>query len=562
MNSPNTTRSVSTIRDALVRALRDAATQYNPMDLEAPVAVLWTDSERAWSDVAEMLGRTVPLVRLGAYDAEAGLGPAIYLRLAVAEHLRKIDGRDAFPLVVYLPGVSRRQLIDIEGLPEELRPLGGLVVQGAFFAQKRSGLDWTPFAFLTNSSTGLNLNVPNDRETKSALRRLLPRLLDLDIAELRGKELTAVELAGIAVDDPARDILLWLDHPERFKSEAVASGEWSAFVELVRAKSKYDVDPEKDGLLTAGVRLGDRMGPWNGVWARFADSPHSFPGIPELLRRAKPEGLIPLHSDSWPQENEEAESAAFAALAALVSQPNSAVRQRLSELSETHGTRLKSVWARLGMTPAAEAIGQLNALATATSTTAPGNNVVDLAEHYVSSGWEADDLFMRSLRSLESGHPSSRNVAKVAESLYRPWLEATVTSFQNAWQSATTDPSLPPIDYDSMNDGSCVVFVDGLRYDLAVELAQDLSQRGLQTSLSWSLAAVPTVTSTCKPAVSPVSKEFTVGAELAPQCLGGQAYSQDQLKRALDKNRWAFVPADSEGTLRAGVGSKAVTSTN
>jgi hypothetical protein len=536
-------RFVSTVRDALVRALSDAA-QYNPMDLEAPVAVLWPDSEGAWAQVAESLRRVLPLVKLGPYDAELGSGPAVHLRLAVADHAHKIGGEGGLPLIVYLPGVSRRQLVDTEALTEELRPLGGLIVRSAFFAQK-NGSDWTPLAFFTNSITGLNLRVASDRETKNALRRLLLRLMDLEISELRGRELTSIELAGIAVDDPVWQILLWLDDPERFKSEALASGEWAAFVELVRAK--YGVDPDKDGPLIAGQKLGDRLGPWASVWSRFADAPRSFPAIPALLRQAQPEGQIPLHAESWPQENEEAEAAAFAAVAALASQPISAVRERLVELRRTHTPRLASVWAKLGMTPAAELIEQLSDLSVATSATAPGNTVTDLATHFVSTGWEADRLFMGCLSSLEPGHPSAKEANKVAEALYRPWLEATVTSFQNAWQSAGPGPSPSPVDTGSVSDGTCVVFVDGLRYDIAAELAHDLNQRGLQTSVDWSLAAVPTVTSTCKPAVSPVSGAFVAGSELAPQCVGGQAYSQDQLKRVLEENKWDFIPADSAG---------------
>jgi hypothetical protein len=543
MNSPSATRSAITIRDALVRALR-AAAQFNPIDLDAPVAILWPDSERVWSQVAETLGRVIPLVSLGPYDAESGTGPAMYLRLAVAEHQRKSGGESEFPLLVYLPGLSRRQLVDTETLAEELRPLGGLIVRSAFFAQK-NGADWTPLAFFANSSTGLNLKVANDRETKDALRRFLPRLLDVEVADLRGRDLTSTELAGIAVDDPVREILLWLDDPERFQREATAEGGWPAFVGLLRAK--YGIDPEEDGPLLAGQRLGDRLGSWSGVWTRFADSPQSFPGIPALLRRAMDDGQIPLHSDSWPQENEEAESAAFAFLADMASQPIAIVRQRLSELSKANGSRLTSVWSKLGLTPAAETVEQLNSLATATTMTAPGNTVSELAEHYASTGREADDLFMRSLRSLQPGHPSAKDATKVAEALYRPWLEATVTSFQNVWQSMTPDESLSRTNSGSFGDGTCIVFVDGLRYDLAVELAQELDQQGLQTKLEWSLAAVPTVTSTCKPAVSPVAHDFTAGPELAPQCTGGQSYSQDQLKRALDNNRWAFIPADSEG---------------
>ena len=96
MNSPNTTRSVSTIRDALVRALRDAATQYNPMDLEAPVAVLWTDSDAPGLTSLKCLDAP----SLGAprrLRCRSGSGACNLSETCGGRTPTKIDGRDAFP---------------------------------------------------------------------------------------------------------------------------------------------------------------------------------------------------------------------------------------------------------------------------------------------------------------------------------------------------------------------------------------------------------------------------------------------------------------------------------
>ncbi|QZT60282.1 BREX-1 system phosphatase PglZ type B [Mycolicibacterium austroafricanum] len=543
MTATTTTARVLTVRDALFRAIRDAA-EYNPTDVEAPVAVLWPDADGAWGSLVEKSARDLRVLRLGDYRPETNTGPTIFLRIEIARQARTSGADGGLPPVVYLPGVSRKQLADTESLPEELRPLGGLLVRSCVFAQ-RNGSDWTPFAFFTNAGVGLNLKVSGDGETRKALRRCLPRLLDIDVSSLSGRVLSSVDFDELVVDDPVRDILLWLDNPDLFQSEAQSEGKWAGFVSLVSAK--YGTDPEKDGPLAAGARMGDRTGPWAAVWARFVESPRSYPAIPEVLRRSKPEDVMPLHTDSWPQDNKDAEAAAFAGVSALAGKPNADMRQRLSALSKEHAPRLTTVWAKLGLTPAAGVVEQLTALASATSSTATGATVEDLAEHYASTGWRADDAFMNALRSLEPGHSSAKAVTQVAESLYRPWLEATTATFQNAWQSVAPAPTSRPMKIALADSGTCIVFVDGLRYDTAMALSQNLDQRGMNTRIDWAFAAVPTVTGTCKPSVSPASDEFTTGSELAPKRASGAAYSQEQLKRALADRGWTFIPGDTDG---------------
>ena len=136
-------------------------------------------------------------------------------------------------------------------------------------------------------------------------------------------------------------------------------------------------------------------------------------------------------------------------------------------------------------------------------------------------------------------------VAKIGEALYRPWLEETVWAFQDAWGGQGSTSQGP----GSVSEpaGTCLVFVDGLRFDVGRALAEVVNAKGLGSELGWRLAAVPTVTSTCKPAVSPVASGFAGGHELAPRTTAGAAYSQDKLKRALADAGWQFVPEDSDG---------------
>lgn len=75
----------------------------------------------------------------------------------------------------------------------------------------------------------------------------------------------------------------------------------------------------------------------------------------------------------------------------------------------------------------------------------------------------------------------------------------------------------------SAEEGACVLFVDGLRYDIGRLLAERLQAFGLHVQVGRRWAALPTVTATAKPAVTPVTDEI-VGAEMpadfAPQGSG------------------------------------------
>ncbi len=65
--------------EALLDALRSAA-GYNRADMVPPAAVLWTDKDRRWEEIAPRLRAELPLLTLGTYDPKALTGPAIWLR--------------------------------------------------------------------------------------------------------------------------------------------------------------------------------------------------------------------------------------------------------------------------------------------------------------------------------------------------------------------------------------------------------------------------------------------------------------------------------------------------
>ena len=541
MTSMMTTGVVDTVRDHLVQAIHTAA-DFNSADVIAPAAVLWTDADRAWGGVVAALRHDLPIVTMGHYDPEQMVGPVPWLRLEMVR--RGLASSSRGPLVVYLPGVSRKNLTDASELPDDLQPLAGLVVMCTFFSQ-RNGADWTPSAFLTNEVHGLGLAIAGSKETKEALARAFPRLLDSRVRELKGRTLDSADFDRLLVDDPPRQLLAWMNNPDGYRGDLEAKGEWDGFVSL--AKQQYKVDLVGDGVLRAGQLLGEREGKWAEVWNRFAEVPQMYPQVVSALRAGKPDGvMISLHSDSWPQDNDQAEDEAFAALASMVGSPIGEMRARLAQLHKAHAHRLDTVWAKLNQTPAAALIERLAELEETTATVGIGSKLVDLAHQYASAGWRADAAFVAVLSALELGHPSAGIAENIAESLYQPWLEETVSQFQNVWFASPPSGSEPGV---ALNEpaGTCVIFVDGMRYDVASGLSEALEERGLDSDLQWGLAGIPTITSTCKYSVSPVAELLQGGEQLSPTTPAGGVVSQEPLKKLLTDNGWQYIPADGVG---------------
>lgn len=539
MTTMSTSTRPQTVRDVLVHALRSAAA-HNPADVAAPIAVLWPDAEGVWAAVAPSLGGEVQVLTLGEHDPDRGRGPVPWLRIQTVLGEGTSDGL----LVVYLPGVSRKELVDPGRLREGLQPLAGMVVRSAVFAQ-RNGSDWTPSAFLTNDTQGLGLSVSASKETREALARSLFRVLECRVSDLVGRNLDSSDFDKLLVADAPRRVLTWLGSPEEKQAAWEADGTWAGFVSLVR--KEYKVHPVTDGQLAAARKLGDREGKWAEVWTRFVESPHAYPGVVDALRLARPDDvLLPTHPDSWPQDNDDAEKAALAGVSGLVGKPADQVRTALTALHATHAPRLDTVWATLGETPAAFLVDRLGDLADLTESIGVGTDVPALAAHHARAGWRVDRAFTAALATLEQGHPQSGAVASVAESLYRPWLEASSLAFQQAWAVA------PPAGHDAgiaadEPAGTCALFVDGLRFDLAAELALALQSRGLTTDLGWRLAGVPTVTGTCKPAVTPVAGALYTGAGLNPTTPAGALATHEALKKLMGDAGWQFLTEDSTG---------------
>lgn len=508
-------KSVTQIPPTLLEAVRQSlalTARYNSSDATAPAAILWTDADGQWEPLVAKLKPLMPeLFTLGVYAPGQKIGPAIWLRCIIERALPDIKiPNDSVP-VIYIPNVSRQTLRAAEECPDELKPLVELQYRGAVWTQV-NGKDWTVEAFFVSEDGGLGLDVSRDQKTRQAMQGALTSLVTAPLSVLRGKRLEAEDFDKLMIGDTVRDLLLWLNDPAATRDDWDAA-KWTAFCS--RCKAEYDFDPVSDGEIVGGEKLGMRQNAWLGVWQRFAESPGLYPGIPNLLRRAKPSSLI-FDKEPWPSKNEKAESTLKDALSAFTTLSPADARKKILALEAEHGERRSWVWAKLGQTSLANALGHLAILAKETEHSIGGDTPDSMAETYSKSGFLADDAVLKALDAVKAVE-DIQAVTVAVRALYLPWLDDGARRFQETM----TDHELP--DAAKVKESSvsyahreCILFCDGLRFDLGRRLVILGEERHLRAQMKHAWAALPTVTGTAKPAVSPVSGE-----------LGGASQSQD-----------------------------------
>jgi hypothetical protein len=476
-------------------ALRRACS-FDHNDRVPPAALLWADKEAVWRPVVARLGASLPVVTLGDYDGER-TGPAIWLRCVVDRTVGDVP-EDEVP-IVYVPGYDRGDLRAIEECPTELQPIAELQYRGAFFGS-RAGRDWTTTAFFSNREEGLGIEIGRDADTDAAFARALPVLLDEPVALMRQKApLRAADLGALLDPDPVKTLLRWLDDPTNLEGLDAAARE-----EFIRvARDDYGFSPTDDGPIVAAERLGGRVGAWKTVWDRFAENPSRYLGVVERLRQARPvEVLVVDDLGSWPQDNEDGERALRSALSALADRPADEVRAAVMRFENEHGKRRAWVWATLGQAPLAGALRHLAELARGTESQLGGETPAEIAEAYANGGWRIDDFMLLAIAAVEA--KSDRDAVEGAvAALYRPWADTCARRFQESALAHGTSEfgSEPP----TPTAGECVLFTDGLRFDLGARLARRIQGHGIEAELAWQLTALPSLTATAKPAVSPAA---------------------------------------------------------
>ena len=492
-------KDTRTLLDALKDSL--AASSRSSEGMASPVAVLWTDAGGQWASLLPTLRAALPyFYTFGKYDPETRTGPSIWLKCIVDRSLPEAPPSDQIP-ILYLSRVSRQDLRAAGDCPPQLQPLVELQFRGRVWHQP-SGQDWTVMAFLV-SEDGLGLEIAGDRRTEEAFLRALPMLAESDTRALKGRRLDADDFDKLSVQDPVRDLLLWLNNPEAFEASA-KGGRWEAFRGL--CQSEFGIDPgrlhvaEVATLLLRGEMRLDR------VWDRFVEAPQLYSGVIKRLREPMGlgQGSLQLDPSRDPRINEREEIELRSSLESVATLPHKVACERVMQLEALHAPRRDWLWARMGESPWAVSLQPLSKLAMASENPVGGSTLSAAAAAYAGSGYQCDSAAMEALASFRSG-PEANLVARVVRGLYEPWLDKSARHFQTLVvaepQELRKEVTQPTTDKDT-----CLLFVDGLRFDLAERLASQLEAKSLKVRTTHRLAPLPTVTATAKPVASPITK--------------------------------------------------------
>lgn len=500
----------TTLLEAIKGSLENAG-RYNSGDALPPAAILWTDADGEWLPLVKKLRALMPeLLTCGPYEPEQKIGPAIWMRCVIDGTLPEINLPEKAIPILYLPKVSRQELRTPETCRDELKPLIELQFRGTVWTQV-NGKDWTIEAFLVSENGGLGVDMARDQKTRTAMLGAIEVLATTPIPSLRGHKLEAEDFDRLMIGDTIRDLLLWISNPTQCKEEWEVIAKWLAFKS--RCQAEYNLDPESEGDITAAERLGLKQGAWENVWKRYIESPSLYPGIPAALRKAKPQALI-YDREPWPDENEKDEASLRTALIGLSAQAPIDARQNILLLDKQHGERRNWIWAQMGLSPLVVALEHLKILAEISSVSQTGSTPDAMAQIYTQELYKADDAVLQAM-SLVKSVDDQRAVKEAIRALYLNWLDDSVRAFQSVVEKTPLQNSTGLKDrLVEAEPGQCLLFVDGLRYDVAQRLLGKAREYPLLVSEGYRWAALPSVTSTAKPAITPIA-DGLIGGQIA-----------------------------------------------
>lgn len=533
--------------DYLASQLRSSAT-YNSAVQVAPAAILWTDIECQWQSAMPYIKQHLSeLVELGEYKPDQRIGPAIWIKCAIAGLLEDCElPKDKTP-IIYLPGVGRKDLRAIEQCPDELRPLAELQYRGCWWAYNTAGRDWSVGSFLTNPRVGLELDVAKDRKTQEAILNILPDLLETPDEALKGKKLEAQDFNSIVMEDPAKDILSWLNDPKD-KKHSWADRKWAAFQQT--CTESYDFNPESSDVNQVLFKLCEAESEWSSVWQRFVDTAHNLPSLVSRLSTIQPDGLA-FEASHFLSENDKDENELAKALSKSSEVDASTLKDTILSLYEQHKERKSWLWYKLDRSPWLTILEQLAEVVEHTNVAFTGPSVEQMAETYKERFWRADAAAINAMAVAKKDSNREQIVADILAVIYTPWLEKVALNFQNLVRTEGYPGN--PGKNNEVNEstaaynvgGQVVFFVDGLRFDTAKALQEKLDKSGLSTTLTTNWCALPSLTATAKAAVTPVG-DLLDGAQendnFTPKLKDSTSeFGSYQFKKALKDKGWQYL---------------------
>lgn len=531
--------------EILCKEIRDSAT-FNSNVQVAPSVVLWTDKLRQWESALPLLQAAMPeLLVLGDYQPNKKQGPAIWIKCVIEGALPDVELPAGKTPILYLPGYERRDLRAISNCPDQLKPLAELQYRGNWWVYNTAGRDWTVNAFLLSESGGAGLDVALDKMTQSAMLKVLPEILESELADLANKRLEAPDFNKLITNDPVRDLLTWMNKPVKTR-ERWDDKRWDALVGIW--ETEYHFNPINDGELTAAEYLCRRQGPWESIWQRYIETCSHYSELHNLL--IKVEADLAANGDSYPVLNQKEEQKLEAELRKLTEAHSSTdVRQALCRLEKNHGERRQWIWCALGFSPLAGALKHLSELAKLTESAFNGSSVAEIAELYKTKYWLADEHMLQALAYPLKNHHQEL-VHALLHIIYTPWLEEVTNNFQSLVKAHGYQGDLVAKEATAAYQlkGEVVFFVDGLRFDVAQRLCQRLESVG-KVKLGNDWAALPSVTATAKAAVTPIHDQLTgrtSDKDFKPSLKEKESsFTSHYLQKFLSEKGWVYL-AESE----------------
>jgi len=528
------------IYDKVLVALKHAES-HNSNLMVRPEVILWPDPENQWLDVIAQLQPTLPqLLVYGSYDAAKKQGPAIWLKCMIARELPDADwDLDAIP-IIYLPGIAKNNLRNVENAVFNLQPLLEYQYTGTLFIQE-NGREWTILAFVENPVSGLGITVSKDNTTKEALKKTISTIFQ-DPEIFYGKSTIDGDfLNNQLFPDIIPTILKWMCRGDSF-FQTIEDSRKEVFINL--CKSQYEFEPDHKNIKAIAEKLGSQKNSWKYVWQLYATAPHKYSEIEGLLRLSKPSdlgtGIFALPDESWPQVNEQKEESLAKALIVVAKFDTAKALVSLNELEKEHSVRNKWVWFELGQSPLANALHYLVQMATKSTEFYSFLSIESLKSYYIASGYAVDQSMRKSLAAVKT-QKDKTIVTSIIKLFYHPWLESITIKFQKL---VAADSSIFTSQIATVETESFVLFVDAFRYELAQEFSERLSKYKLDVSMQTSWSAIPSLTPTSKPGVSPIASVISTNSDITefrPQLKSGKDLLTNVFRDALKAQDFKLV---------------------
>ena len=531
---------VQSIYDKVLHALKQAE-NHNSQVMVKPEVILWPDPENQWTEVISVLQEALSqLLIYGSYNPAKKQGPAIWMKCMIAKALPEANwDADAIP-IIYLPGVAKSDLRNVENAVFNFQPLLEYQYTGTLFIQE-NGREWSILAFVENPINGLGIKVAKDNATKDALKKTLPSIFQ-DREVLANKSIIDADyLNNQLFPDIIPSILKWMCKGDPFL-KAMDAGKQEVFINL--CKSQYEFEPDHKNIKAIAEKLGAQKNSWKYVWQLYATAPHKYPEIEALLRLAKPadlgSGMFALPEESWPQVNEQKEEVLEQALTKVAKQDAAKALTSLRELEKEHGARRNWVWFELGKSPLTDSLQYLVQMAAKSQEAYSTVSIDSIQNYYTTQGFNIDQHMRKALAAVKT-EKDKEIVKSMIQLFYQPWIENMTYKFQKL---VAQDSGIFTAQTATQETETYVLFVDAFRYELAEEFAKRLEKQKLKVSLQASWSAIPSLTPTSKPNVSPiattVSTQSTI-TEFRPQLQNGKDLQTQAFRDALKAAEFKLV---------------------